>query len=420
MSDVVKQETTEILGNFSTPASIATSCIILQLALQVPLSTALYFVPLTDNLIVISYLVALVSQILCVILIYLLIIPRLGIRAAKYKKVEGTSLIRALVIFCLAGSILIIISLGFAFLFPIMNEGSNAPFGMMMITNIWAGNLLDLVIYASALTIGPALFGEVLFRRVLIPLLEDRGMSPLTAATASSLAFALFHIPAIIVRNPESISLYQVLSRISTLIRFGSLNILTEIPALFLSYLGIPLITACMYFLSAFILGMACAITYILTRNVILALFIHSFGNLLLLSTSSMMSLDGGIVTIVLILMMLIIIITGFITFIRVLKDFRAPDPDRDWVISLKEKSRVKTKTGLVKYLLLFLAGVIFVVFYQTIAGFIPFTFVASLSFYGMIFFFVFRSTMKKVTAETVVLTGGSEPSGTGTGGELS
>ena len=105
---------------------------------------------------------------------------------------------------------------------------------------------LILVLYLLLALIGSVLFSELIFRRTMIPLLEDRGVSPFLAVILSSLGSCFISLP---------------------------------------SYILYPNITNLVFDLSLItIYGIYAGITYILTRNIIFPFllgFFYSFHEVL-------------------------------------------------------------------------------------------------------------------------------------------
>ena len=100
---------------------------------------------------------------------------------------------------------------------------------------------ITMLIFFAPLVIGAPLFEELVFRRLLIPLLEERGMTPTGAVMASSIFFVLLHVPTDLIQGN---------------------------------------ITGTVFHTSSIaIIGFAVGISYIRTRNVIYPIFIHGIIN---------------------------------------------------------------------------------------------------------------------------------------------
>jgi len=100
---------------------------------------------------------------------------------------------------------------------------------------------ITILIFFAPLVIGAPLFEELVYRRLLIPLLEERGMTSEGAVMASSIFFTLLHVPADLIQG----------------------NITGTV----------------LHISSVVIIGFAVGISYIRTRNVIYPIFIHGVIN---------------------------------------------------------------------------------------------------------------------------------------------
>ncbi|TFG04216.1 CPBP family intramembrane metalloprotease [Candidatus Thorarchaeota archaeon] len=99
-------------------------------------------------------------------------------------------------------------------------------------------NPLNVVIFYAVASVGAPISEELLYRRIVIPMCESRGMGTLSAILSSTLAFALAHVP---------------------------LDILNG------NFAG-----AVLHFWTTFITGFALGVLYVLTRNLIYPILVHA------------------------------------------------------------------------------------------------------------------------------------------------
>jgi membrane protease YdiL (CAAX protease family) len=235
-----------------------------------------------------------------------------------------------------------------------------------------SGNLFSIIIWLIAGTLGVAIFLEYLYRRTLIPLLEKRGMSPFSAVITSSFAFALVNIP------------FNLGFQITILGESNLLNI----------YLSrYDLLNSLLYslnlFITAFLLGIACGIVYILTRNILFSIMIHCFG----LLPYYLMELFNNNIILISFLHFLIIVmnISGLFIALYTLYSFFTPSYHTNWITILKKKSSVDINRGLVGFFIIFLGIVInIVVFIGLLAEHAPI--IVTLLFHVVFLGFCFKN----------------------------
>jgi hypothetical protein len=168
---------------------------------------------------------------------------------------------------------------------------------------------------------------------MLIPLLEERGMSSFAAVISSGLIFAL------------SGTLYNLELRIDDgLPTLHSGDNLWNTLSIVLSQFWLLLL-----------LGIACGIVYILTRNIAFSISLHALVNTFFLLIDLFVLMDNDILLIVLGLITIIINITGlFLVAYTLWKNKQVPINVK-WLIILKEKSQTNIKRGFLGYMLIFL-----------------------------------------------------------------
>ncbi|MHA1966537.1 MAG: CPBP family intramembrane glutamic endopeptidase [Candidatus Hodarchaeales archaeon] len=187
-------------------------------------------------------LVQVVTQILflaivCLLLYYLLIyLPRLKVNDAEFKQVNKQSFYIIATLFCLfILSQSIIISL-----YELVFDKIDFHFDYVISDlNTVKSNPFFLVTYFIYSIILISLFSELVYRRAIIPMLEDRGLSPFHAVILASFAGGLINIPGYILYPDTPHIIYN--------------SIITVL------------------------LGFFAGLAYVRTRNIIFPIILHSF-----------------------------------------------------------------------------------------------------------------------------------------------
>ncbi|MHA2251823.1 MAG: CPBP family glutamic-type intramembrane protease [Candidatus Kariarchaeaceae archaeon] len=340
--------------NFSTPAIIAAFYLSLQFVIEFPVAFLLYVIQLTNDIVISRLFVLVISQIICTAIFIFIIIPFLKIRDVEFNSISYTSFSMFITVFCLFWAIMIPITLGLSVISNNLDIEADIFKNALQLSKDHSGNLFSIILWLIAGTLGVAIFLEYLYRRTLIPLLEKRGMSPFSAVMTSSLAFALVNIPFNLGFQftflRESILLNIYLSRYNLLNSlFYSLNL----------------------FFTTFLLGLACGIVYILTRNILFSIMIHCFG---LLPFYLMVLFNNNILLISLLRLLIIVMnISGLFITLYTLYSFLSTSSRANWITILQKKSLVDINRGLVGFFIIFLGIIInLVVFLGLLAEHAP------------------------------------------------
>ncbi|MHA2226751.1 MAG: CPBP family glutamic-type intramembrane protease [Candidatus Hodarchaeales archaeon] len=256
-----------------------------------------------------------ISIILVCIIFYFIAIPRLKILEAEYKIETPNSLL------------IVSLLLGVTILFQVINVGifefsnigvENAPLiaYSWFVLSFWElyNPTLLLLFLLYAVILSP-LFSELIYRRTVIPLLEDRGLSPFHAVILSAFGYTFLNIPGFIV-NPDYWS-----------------NIYLIISDLFIGFL----------------LG----IVYILTRNVffpwlfsglyhcysLIIVFGSLFENSFLTSISLLLTVISALIAV------------GVIVYVII--KILEKDPHTKWIAIMKEDSAPRIKRGTIGFFII-------------------------------------------------------------------
>ncbi len=287
-------------------------------------------------------LVLITSQVIFTAIVTFIIIPFLKIKDIEFKSISISSFFTFTTVLCLYWAIQISFTLSFSLLSNIFDINADLFGNVLPISTNYTGGLISIIIWLIAGTLGLAIVLEYLYRRTLIPLLEKRGMSPFSAVLTSSCAFALVNIPFNlgfqITFLRESILLNIYLSRYD---------------------LGNSLFYSFNLFFSLFILGLSCGIVYILTKNILFSIMIHSLG--LLPYYLLVLFNNNGFLFSLLSLLLIIIYIVGLLialyTFHSLFLSSRL-----NWVTNFKKKSTEGINRGLVGFFVIFFSIIIYLV----------------------------------------------------------
>jgi len=188
-----------------------------------------------------NLIILFLSQILGSVIIWLWIIPWLKLKYIRQSPHNHYAMISTLLLICLTWALIIVATIIIIISIKILQL--ETPRGGLEVLLIPKEILspVTIIIFFVPLILGAPLFEELVYRRTLIPLLEERGMSPAGAVLASSLFFTLLHLPADLLNGNIT----------GTIIHISSVLIL------------------------AFVLG----ISYIKTRKLIYAMLIHGVVN---------------------------------------------------------------------------------------------------------------------------------------------
>ncbi len=314
MNQLVFTERDESLLNFLSPALLfVIGLIILALgAIGLILLNFLFPLLIPDGTIA-SLQVNLFGQIVGIVVILAFLIPLFQLTKVETQKTTIMRTIKTFGIACLALTIAMLLSLALWAFFTALGLPIVSSYTGFVLTPAHLANPLNTVLLFTTVIFGAAIFEELIFRRMLIPALEHRGMGHFAAVIASSLGFSLIHVPNDVINGSASF----VIS----------------------------------HFATTFILGLFLGFIYVATRNVLYPMIIHGFINAFAFSELILESLGDFNLLIAFALVMLVIwvigVIIGAIFLIQYLRD-----PKPSWVKTIWDKSRVNILPGLAGYLI--------------------------------------------------------------------
>lgn len=134
-----------------------------------------------------------ITCLLSILFIYFVVMPRLNVLDAEYKPARQSSLQFTILVFVILVALRIIMTLFFNSL-EVSTESPSLWYLANLNYSIFSEPIL-MILHLNYQLILHSLFIQLLFRRTAIPLMEDRGLSPLYAVLLSSIGFCLLDLP---------------------------------------------------------------------------------------------------------------------------------------------------------------------------------------------------------------------------------
>ncbi|MHA1966536.1 MAG: CPBP family glutamic-type intramembrane protease [Candidatus Hodarchaeales archaeon] len=161
----------------------------------------------------------------CGLLYYLLIyLPRLKAHEAEFKRASKMSMYITIIFSCLVVSSGLIIVGFYEFIFEPLIIFPSFFFPLEIIRNNLFYLILNLI-YDSVLMV---LFQEIVYRRALIPMLEDRGLSPFHAVILAALGNSFIDFPIYLLFPKHPIDVYSFIISLTMGLFAGLLYIITR------------------------------------------------------------------------------------------------------------------------------------------------------------------------------------------------
>ena len=317
MDAVLILEKEEHLLNFFTPIVLVFMCLLLASLLAQPIEYLLLnqsFIPTSEGDPVLTLIILSLRNFISVVIIWKWIIPFCKSSNVVHLPTDSRKILKAIIIATLAYSLITISSIIIFGLFNLFKlDEPETSYGQLVFTEHHIIPINIIVLFV-AVSIAAPFFEEIVFRRILIPLLEERGMSPFTAVITSSLAFTLTHVPNDLIH--------------------GNLT------------------NAVRHSLAVFILGIIFGISYVYTRKLIYPILIHGIVNGISF-LPSIAKLNDTIFVLWRITLILVLII-GLISWVYVIRKF-FKDPNAKFVRVIKKRSFINIFPGLWGLLITFL-----------------------------------------------------------------
>ena len=196
---------------------------------------------LSFDYIVLSLLILFLSQFIGIFIVYYVFIPLFKAKNSEFHPITILNSVKTILL--ISGTFTLIVSINFIlfYIFRVFKLSPQSGYTNILLNPEHLTNPLNILIYYLPLTIGAPVYEELVYRRLLVPLLEQRGMNPLTAILSSSLLFALAHLPDDLISG----------------------NLTGTI----------------MHISAVFLIGVSLGLIYVLTRNVFFSIIIHGIIN---------------------------------------------------------------------------------------------------------------------------------------------
>jgi len=266
-----------------------------------------------------SLLLNVVANLVAFILIYTVVMPMVNVEKTKSSNFDFNELIKVLAILCLSYGLMIVLQL--FILQPLLDilvpQRPVNPYDSISPTGTQVYDPVFLLLYFGTLVIAAPLYEELAFRRVLIPMLEDRGMSPGGAAMATAIIFASAHTPNDLIN--------------------GNLRFALD------------------HFFPIVIIGFAMGAVYIYTRNVIYPMIMHGIYNGISALATIGLETESLILGSVLGLIILTIIIVSLVLGGQWLYKYLQGE-SIDFIRVLSEKTKVNIFPGFIGFIVIFLS----------------------------------------------------------------
>ena len=242
------------------------------------------------------------SQFIGIFIVYYVFIPLFKAKNSEFHPITILNSVKTILL--ISGTFTLIVSINFIlfYIFRVFKLSPQSGYTNILLSPEHLTNPLNILIYYLPLTIGAPVYEELVYRRLLVPLLEQRGMNPLTAILSSSLLFALAHLPD------------DLLS--------GNLT------------------GTIMHLSAVFLMGVSLGLIYVLTRNVFFSIIIHGILNFISFSGPLVTVIANSTLTLTYDIIYWTIYIVGFGVLLYGLWQFFRKR-DVEWVVLVREK---KTK----------------------------------------------------------------------------
>lgn len=300
--------------NFFTPAVCIAAGLFLYSLISWPLSLlnwVFHVFKINIDLKLVPLILQNLSGFLVCLVVYFVFIPRLKVQDADFKKASSNSFFIVLLVFWTVIFFRVLLTAMVKF-FGVKIE---APFPWFLKSY---DQLLDpmfmFFFLLYQLIISPP-FTELVYRRTVIPLLEDRGLSPIHAVILSSLGFCFLYLPSYLQTSNPLNSLY--------------------------------------WFVSTFLFGFATGIIYILTRNILFPILYAAFYYAYRLTYNFGSYFGNELLLMIRNLTNYATLLAGFVVITYVILKLIAPKSPTNWVNIIKMRSMSNIKRGFIGFFII-------------------------------------------------------------------
>ncbi|MFX1513261.1 MAG: type II CAAX prenyl endopeptidase Rce1 family protein [Promethearchaeota archaeon] len=248
------------------------------------------------------------SLLLACLVILLIFIPRLRVQDVDYKAVSVNGLFIVIPLFCFATVFrLLLIDLLKVFDKKIEYE---SPWFFICFKELDEPFLLLLFFLHASVTSN--LFAELLFRRTIIPLMEDRGLSPFHAVILSSVGFSFLNLPNLLLHPNNPTHLFLLISYV--------------------------------------FFGVCAGTIYILTRNILFPFIFHAFYFLHFYTNGLGIALDNEVFSEIYDLLNILAAVASLLIAIFLIWGVFYKKTSRDWINIIKKHSVPNIQRGIIGF----------------------------------------------------------------------
>jgi membrane protease YdiL (CAAX protease family) len=350
---LIEEKPNSLLNFFLPAVAIALFIPLLTLGPLGAILVDLFFPILPLDEIMATIIINLFGQICVIVIILVLLLRSFKVEDSKQESLTPTRLLKTIPAFCLMFTLSMIVALLLTTFFSLMGLPIDDSYAALTPTVAQIANPLNILLFFGTLVFGAAIAEELFFRRLLIPLFENRGLGPLAAVVASSLGFALIHMPN--------------------------------------DFINGTIAFAITHFVATFTTGFVLGASYVATRNVVFPMILHGLVNGVAGTAMIVLVLDDFFMIIMYGLFLFALIIIGIIVGIIAIWQYVRSKPAR-WALVLREKSEVKAFPGVIGYIFIALGLVVVPIIMELVIAlvFFPDLLLIYIMFFAFYIAFVF------------------------------
>jgi membrane protease YdiL (CAAX protease family) len=266
------------------------------------------------DIVITNLLILLFSQIIGIFIVYYVFIPIFKAKNVEYRKFTISNSLRTALLICGTFTLIVCTNFILIFIFSSFNLIPQSGYTNILLDSGHLANPLNILIYYLPVTIGAPIFEELVYRRLLIPLLEKRGMKPLTAIISSSFVFAIAHLPGDLLNGNLSGGIIHISG--------------------------------------VFLIGVSLGLIYSLTRNVIFPIIIHGVLNFISFSGPLVILIGDSTLILSYYIIYWTIFIAGFGVLLFGLWQFFKKQT-AEWIILLRKKVPKRILYGFIGFIIL-------------------------------------------------------------------
>lgn len=331
---VIEEKRNSLLNFFLPAVAIAMFIPLLTLGPLGAILVDLFFPFLPLDEIMATIIINLFGQICVIVIILFLLLRSFKVEASTQESLTPRRLLKVVPVFCLMFMLSMIVAFLFTALFSLLGLPISDSYASLTPTAAQIANPINILLFYGTLVFGAAIAEELFFRRLLIPMFENRGLGPLAAVVASSLGFALIHMPN--------------------------------------DFLNGTIAFAITHFVATFTTGFVLGASYVATRNVVFPMILHGLVNGVAGTAMIILALDDLFLLIIYALFLFLLIIIGIIVGIIAIWQYVRSKPAH-WALVLREKSEVNAFPGIIGYIFFGLGLVVVPIIMELVIVFVFF-----------------------------------------------